>query len=29
MVTHNPDLARETDKTIYVRDGKIEKEITN
>jgi len=29
MVTHNPDLARGTDKTIYVRDGKIEKEITN
>lgn len=29
MVTHNPDLAQETDKTIYVRDGKIEKEIIN
>jgi putative ABC transport system ATP-binding protein len=29
MVTHNPDLARETDKTIYVRDGKIEKELIN
>ncbi|CAN5752795.1 ABC transporter ATP-binding protein [soil metagenome] len=29
MVTHNPDYAEETDKTIYVRDGKIEKEITN
>lgn len=29
MVTHNPDLAKETDKTIYVRDGMIEKEITN
>ncbi len=29
MVTHNRDLAEETDKTIYVRDGKIEKEITN
>jgi putative ABC transport system ATP-binding protein len=29
MVTHNPDLAKDTDKTIYVRDGSIEKEITN
>ena len=29
MVTHNPDLAKDTDKTIYVRDGKIEKEIIN
>ena len=29
MVTHNPDLARETDKTIYLRDGKIEKELIN
>ncbi len=29
MVTHNPDLARETDKTIHVRDGKIEKELIN
>ena len=29
MVTHNPDLAQDTDKTIYVRDGKIEKEINN
>ena len=29
MVTHNPDLAQDTDKTIYVRDGKIEKEIIN
>ena len=29
MVTHNPDLAQDTDKTIYLRDGKIEKEIIN
>ena len=29
MVTHNPELALETDKTIFIRDGKIEKEIVN
>lgn len=29
MVTHNPELTKETDKIIYVRDGKIEKEIVN
>ncbi len=29
MVTHNPELALETDKTIFIRDGKIEKEIIN
>jgi putative ABC transport system ATP-binding protein len=29
MVTHNPELALETDKTIFIRDGKIEKEINN
>jgi len=29
IVTHNPELALETDKTIYIRDGKIEKEIIN
>ena len=29
MVTHNPELAKDTDKTIYVRDGRIEKEIIN
>jgi putative ABC transport system ATP-binding protein len=28
MVTHNPELAA-TDKTIYIRDGAIEKEIIN
>jgi putative ABC transport system ATP-binding protein len=29
MVTHNTELALETDKTIFIRDGKIEKEIIN
>ena len=29
IVTHNPELALQTDKTIYIRDGKIEKEIIN
>ena len=29
LVTHNQDLALETDKTIFIRDGKIEKEILN
>jgi putative ABC transport system ATP-binding protein len=29
MVTHNQELALETDKTIFIRDGKIEKEIIN
>ncbi len=29
MVTHNIELALETDKTIFIRDGKIEKEIIN
>lgn len=29
MVTHNPELSLETDKTIFIRDGKIEKEIIN
>jgi len=27
IVTHNQELALETDKTIFIRDGKIEKEI--
>ena len=29
MVTHNQEMALETDKTIFIRDGKIEKEIIN
>ncbi|MCJ7636793.1 MAG: ABC transporter ATP-binding protein [Nitrososphaeraceae archaeon] len=29
LVTHNQELALETDKTIFIRDGKIEKEILN
>ena len=29
MVTHNPELAKETDRVIYIRDGKIEREILN
>lgn len=29
IVTHNQELALETDKTIFIRDGKIEKEIIN
>jgi putative ABC transport system ATP-binding protein len=29
IVTHNLELALETDKTIFIRDGKIEKEIIN
>ena len=28
MVTHNPELAA-TDKTVYIRDGVIEKEVIN
>lgn len=28
MVTHNPELAESTDRAIYLRDGKIEKEVT-
>jgi len=27
MVTHNADLAKKTDRSIYIRDGQIEKEI--
>ncbi len=26
VVTHNPDVARRTEKVIYLRDGKIERE---
>lgn len=29
MVTHNPELAANTDRSIHIRDGKIEKEIKN
>ena len=27
MVTHNPELAEATDRTIFIRDGMVEKEI--
>lgn len=29
MVTHNPELAEATDRTVLIKDGKIEKEIIN
>jgi putative ABC transport system ATP-binding protein len=29
MVTHNAELAKKTDRSIYIRDGQIEKEIVN
>ena len=29
MVTHNPELAEATDRAIHIRDGSIEKEVTN
>lgn len=29
MVTHNPELAKETDRIIFMKDGKIENEIKN
>lgn len=29
VVTHNPELAAATDRTIYIRDGLIEKEVLN
>jgi putative ABC transport system ATP-binding protein len=29
MVTHNPDLSKETDRIIYLKDGRIEKEAIN
>ena len=29
MVTHNSELARATDRSIYIRDGTVEKEIVN
>jgi putative ABC transport system ATP-binding protein len=29
MVTHNPELAKATDRAIYIRDGSIENEVVN
>lgn len=29
MVTHNPELADATDRAIYIRDGRVEKEVAN
>ncbi|MGD9533987.1 MAG: ABC transporter ATP-binding protein [Candidatus Nitrosocosmicus sp.] len=29
FVTHNPELASKTDRTIYIKDGKVEKETIN
>jgi putative ABC transport system ATP-binding protein len=29
MITHNHELAEKTDRSIYIRDGRIEKEVTN
>jgi putative ABC transport system ATP-binding protein len=29
MVTHDAELAETTDRTIYIRDGKVEKEVVN
>ena len=29
MVTHNDELADKTDRSIYIRDGTVEKEVTN
>ncbi|AIF83177.1 ABC-type antimicrobial peptide transport system, ATPase component [Candidatus Nitrososphaera evergladensis SR1] len=29
MVTHNPELAEACDRAIYIRDGKVEKEVVN
>jgi putative ABC transport system ATP-binding protein len=29
MITHNPELAEKTDRSIYIKDGRIEKEVTN
>jgi putative ABC transport system ATP-binding protein len=29
IVTHNSELAKKTDRSIYIRDGSIEKEIVN
>lgn len=29
MVTHNPELAEASDRAIYIRDGKVEKEVSH
>ena len=29
FVTHNPELANQTDRSIYIKDGQIEKDIVN
>ncbi|WP_075055744.1 ABC transporter ATP-binding protein [Nitrososphaera viennensis] len=29
MVTHNPELAEACDRAIYIRDGRVEKEVVN
>ncbi len=29
MVTHNPMLAEATDRAIYIKDGRVEKEVLN
>jgi len=29
MVTHNPELAESTDRSILLRDGRIEKDVIN
>ena len=29
MVTHNDELAQKTDRSIYIRDGRVEKEVIN
>ncbi len=29
MVTHNPELSSATDRSIYIKDGSIEKEVVN
>lgn len=29
LVTHNPELAASTDRTVIIKDGQIDKEIIN